>query len=376
MTEAAEITVYVCRSDAGAAGVALEEIASQIAELEGVAKVECHTLAEGVNLGQLIPRHQELSEQLAATYSAVDELLGFEDTLQYGIGELSEATQTVTGEIGSSRELSGAVVKLAYSAQAELKQTAARMVKVNESLGSVSEVAQEMGVALGQTVESTQQAVAITSQVATIGDSVKERAELQSQLSGNIGRIINRISDIAMTTKVLALNATIEAARAGDAGKAFAVVAQEVKDLSQQTGHAATEIGRDVKRMIESTREVDESVNHLSETMGEMLELVNASGASIEEQAGITGKIANTITSGVEDLTESIPMITELQDSMGTVVGEMEKLSASISQVDEDNQRNLATIDLITELMQDFGAQREKWNEQKDRFEATEPAAE
>jgi len=105
-------------------------------------------------------------------------------------------------------------------------------------------------------------------------------AKLGDQAEG-IGRIMAVISDIADQTNLLALNAAIEAARAGEAGRGFAVVADEVRKLAEKTMAATKEVGDAIGGIQEGTRKNMNNVDRSVTTIGEATDLANQSGEAL-----------------------------------------------------------------------------------------------
>lgn len=99
------------------------------------------------------------------------------------------------------------------------------------------------------------------------------------QASERIGNFVQSISQIAWQTKLLAFNAKIEASRAGEAGRGFEVVAQEVKELAQQTAAATDDISREIKAIREEVERTSQVMETVSKTIGEMQEI----SVSVEE---------------------------------------------------------------------------------------------
>jgi len=146
--------------------------------------------------------------------------------------------------------------------------------------------------------------------------------------SETIGSIIEVIDDIADQTNLLALNAAIEAARAGEHGKGFAVVADEVRKLAERTAVATKEISSLIKGIQGETSEAIKAIEVGAEKVDNGLRLSNEAGASIEK-----------IVSGIENVTSEIKQVT-------TATQEQAKGSAKIIDAIKEvtNQATMVTM--------------------------------
>ncbi len=186
-----------------------------------------------------------------------------------------------------------------------------------------------------------------------ISSSVNESAstvEALGRRSEQIGNIIQVINDIAGQTNLLALNAAIEAARAGEQGRGFAVVADEVRKLAERTTSATSEIadmikgiqddtGRAVTSMQSGTKEVEEGV-HLTNQAGEALQQIVKSVLSVTdmvqqiataaEEQSCTGEEVSTnlesVASSAKETAETVVNSSELTQSLDTLAQQLKQL--------------------------------------------------
>jgi methyl-accepting chemotaxis protein len=196
-----------------------------------------------------------------------------------------EQSQRVERTSRSVDELNARVERVARSAE----DSSAEAVKTEEKAGEGARVVERSVMAITQ-VEST----------------ARELAVSMGALSGRsaaIGRVLDMITDIADQTNLLALNAAIEAARAGEAGRGFAVVADEVRKLAEKTMAATKEVGESIHDIQDVSAENVERMRRAEELIAQSTDLAGESGrslAAIVEMAKATSARAHAIALSAE----------------------------------------------------------------------------
>ncbi|MDP2296360.1 MAG: methyl-accepting chemotaxis protein [Pseudolabrys sp.] len=247
----------------------------------------------------------EMAESIGALHSAATALLGSADHLETSAAKAS--AQTVT--VASASKDTAHKVGLAAHASEEMSRT----------IDEVGANAAQSSTLAAAAVEEAERTNATIDQMAGVG---KE-----------IGNVIELITGIAAQTNLLALNATIEAARAGEAGRGFSIVAQEVKTLAGQTAKATQDIASRITAMQVAT---DRSVTAIQEISARIRELDNFSAriaVAVEDQIMATRNIASNVAQAATGVGHVATSIAAIEAIANTNTLEVAQLSRAANEV-------------------------------------------
>lgn len=264
-------------------------------------------------------------------------------TLRETLSQVSYSAQQVaaTSEqlMASAEQTSKATEQIAQSVQEIAYGTEQQVDATNQGSDVINEIAQhislmEKGIeevssstrdANRQAAEGNQMAAKTVEHMTVIHGQMEQTAAVVNALgqrSQEIGQMIALITSIASQTNLLALNAAIEAARAGEQGRGFAVVADEVRKLAEQSSSAAEQVSSLVTDIQRDTESAISAMSHGSIILGEGMTLVTATGTAFEQ----------------------------ISDSTAHLLTRTDEVSAEMKKISQEMQTIVAAIDHISQI--------------------------
>jgi twitching motility protein PilJ len=273
----------------------------------------------------------------------VDELRGVVTGINSTTDQVNNATQ-------EAQRISARLFDESQRQSTEIQKASSLVLSMAQSINDVSaSAAQSARVAQSSLTAAEQGATAVQNQIASMNEirgQIQETAKRIKRLgesSQEIGQITELIGDITQQTNVLALNAAIQAASAGDAGRGFSVVAEEVQRLAERSGDATKQIEAIVKTIQADTHDAVAAMERSTQGVVEGTKLSDAAGNALSEIRRVSRELA--------DLISNISGQTQRQ---ATSVSEVTRGMQDILRVSEDASRStqLTTtqIDKLTSL--------------------------
>ena len=220
----------------------------------------------------------------------------------------------------------GAVVERITGAHVQAAQASTASTETGAIINSVAAASEELSQSVRDISNNMGMAKESVVGVFRHSENANRSAESLNRSAAAMTNIVTLIQNIAGQINLLALNATIESARAGEAGKGFAVVASEVKTLANQAASSTKTISAEIASMQSVTNEVVSALDLISTSMTTVLENVSSVAATLEQQDAV----AHEITGNMHAAVSAVGEINESLDTMSRTFGEVAEASAGV----------------------------------------------
>jgi methyl-accepting chemotaxis protein len=339
---------------------ASEQMNREFAEFETVlAAIADNDLTKKVKASRMARLNIESRDEIGRMVKAVEGTMDVKARLGQSLEKMAENLSGIIHHLSdNARELVSAVTQIASSSELMSKGATGQ----SEQIAQISTAIEEMAATIVQSSRNAGQASTASKGAADtattggqvvsesivamkrIGETVKQSAESIGKLAESakeIGTIIGVIDDIADQTNLLALNAAIEAARAGEQGRGFAVVADEVRKLAERTGKATGEITSMIKGIQKDTGDAVSSMEAGTQVVDEGRGLVDKAGESL------TGIVS--MAQRVTDMVRQIATASEQQSEASEEISKnIEHISAITRETAEGATQSAAAAEELS----------------------------
>jgi twitching motility protein PilJ len=272
------------------------------------------------------------------------------EELRMLVGRVTETAEQVTRASDQAQNISTELLAASQEQSREIQETgqvvltmAYQITEVSRSASESAEVARQSVSVAEQGAKAVENAIKGMNEIREQIQETSKRIKRLGESSQEIGEITELISDITEQTNVLALNAAIQAASAGEAGRGFSVVAEEVQRLAERSGEATKQIGALVRTIQTDTHDAVAAMERSTQGVVEGAKLSDAAGAALSDIQRVSNQLA--------ELIQGISAATEQQaSSANSVAQNIEHILTVTEQTQQGTQQTANSIRELSKL--------------------------
>jgi twitching motility protein PilJ len=270
------------------------------------------------------------------------------------VGRVTTTAEKVTSASNRAQNISTALLAASQKQSRDIQETgqsvlemAVQITDVSKSASESADVARQSVAAAEDGAKAVENAIKGMNEIREQIQETSKRIKRLGESSQEIGEITELISDITEQTNVLALNAAIQAASAGEAGRGFSVVAEEVQRLAERSGEATKQIGALVRTIQTDTHDAVAAMEKSTQGVVEGARLSDAAGAALADIRRVSNRLAELIQ-GISNATE------EQATSANGVAQNIQHILTVTEQTAEGTQQTAQSIRELSRLAEEL----------------------
>jgi twitching motility protein PilJ len=278
------------------------------------------------------------------------------EELQKLVSRVVKAVEQMRKATGDAENYSKSLLEATQKQALEIQEAGDSVQLMSRSILEVDATASKAAEVGRHTLTTTEQGVQAVSNAISGMDGIREQIQETSkrikrlgESSQEIGEIVDLISDITEQTNVLALNAAIQAVSAGEAGRGFSVVAEEVQRLAERSGEATKKISALVKTIQSDTHDAVAAMEKSTQGVVEGTKLSDMAGQSLKE----IGQVSNELTTLITSISVSTQMQTDMAGEVASAMQDILKITGQTTEGTRQTAQSVEQLNAIAAGLKD-----------------------